>query len=31
MRQIGLLEESDILVLSATFEDFGAFDKMAIF
>ena len=28
MRQIGLLEESDILVLSAQFEDFAAADKM---
>ena len=31
MRQIGLLDESDILVLSAQFEDFAAADKMEIF
>lgn len=31
MRQIGLLDESDILVLSAQFEDFAAADKMEVF
>jgi len=31
MRQIGLLDESDILVLSATFEDFAEADKMQVF
>jgi len=31
MRQMGLLSESDIVVLSAQFEDFAAADKMEIF